>query len=400
MCSSSRKYTHSSHSNGSKQLLLLIMALAALVMPLAQARHLHDQVALDYAYDEDSSSSSSSSSAVDGGSSLPQWHANPFHGLAESFASEGSYDSSYDLSLSESSYEEITQAALRAARREFRRQRTRHARSNNLRWFTKSVETPEWENPCGGSYEKDAQSEQERDSSQQGRVIKKKYLIHLRNSTMREYQFVRDNAKLEYSKYHHRQHEYEFLPNMTRPTSEVKLKKWYRHMQTFVGGFAYLGRAEYKYRKGHQQNLGPITVELHELLVSARNMLCELETTINASYPNSNGAKLTQISRETMMDRLKFHTKPDGSQEASERDLRMTKDMYLQYLDNIWKSLRKALRKQQLKNSMERRHHHAAAAAAAATGGASASVSALLNVNTESAESGGGGSNLSGSSES
>jgi len=147
-------------------LLLVIMILAAVMPPNTQARHLRDKVALDYAYDEDNSGRSSSSSA---GDILPAFDVNPYRGLAESFG-EGSYDS--DLSLSESSYEEIAQAAIRAARREMRRQRTRHARSHNLRLFASKSDVPEWENPCGGTYTADESLSDS--SASQGRVIKRK----------------------------------------------------------------------------------------------------------------------------------------------------------------------------------------------------------------------------------
>ncbi|KAH8409094.1 hypothetical protein KR009_006820 [Drosophila setifemur] len=362
------------------------MILASL-MPLPQARHLHDQVALDYAYDEDSSGREQ---ALALGRAAWAANANPFHGLAESFG-EGSYDS--DMSLSESSYEEITQAALRAARREVRRrQRTRHPRSHSVRLFASpSPQIPEWENPCGGVYQPGEGLDQEVDSSSQGRVIKRRHLLALRNNTMNEYQSIRNSAKLEYRNFQHWQHEYKFLPNITRNSNAVKLKTWYRNMQTFVASFAFLGRAQYKYRKEHQQSMDAVTFELHELLVSARIMLCEIETTINASYPNSHGAKLTRVSREAMEERLKFHTPADGSQGADERDLQVTKERYLQYLDSVFKTLRRALRKQQ-RSSAERRHQGSRLGSAGA--GAGAESSGLRAGSSESIElrSSGGGS--------
>ncbi|XP_032307994.1 uncharacterized protein LOC6505178 isoform X2 [Drosophila ananassae] len=387
-----RSHFTSCHLN--RQLLLVIMMLASF-LPFSQARHLHDQVAaLDYAtsFEDDSSGRErererDNAAAAAAAAILASWrqHANPFHGLAESFG-EGTYDSSSsssssdsgdfdsssssssEMGLSENSYEEIAQAALRAARqtkRELhRRQRTRHARSHNLRLFSApNPQIPEWENPCGGVYQPGDSSNQE-DSSSQGRVIKRRHLLALRNNTMSEYRDIRSRAKLEYRDFQHWQHEYKFLPNMTRSTGAVKLKTWYRSMQTFVGSFAYLGKAQYKYRKDHQQSLDAVTNELHALLVSARTMLCEIETTINASYPNSNGAKLTRISREVMQERLKFHTPADGSEAADERDLKVTKELYLQYLENVFKTLHSAL---------SRKHHrHPARTAAGGAAGAAA----------------------------
>ncbi|EDW55999.1 GM22829 [Drosophila sechellia] len=206
--------THSSWSCHSRQVLLVIMILGV-VMPFTKARHLRDQVALDYAYDEDNSGrSSSSSSSSSGGDILPAFDVNPYRGLAESFG-EGSYDS--DMSLSESSYEEIAQAAIRAARREMRRQRTRHARSHNLRLFSGKSDIPEWENPCGGTYTADESLSDS--SASQGRVIKRKHLENLRNITMSEYKDITHRATLEYGNLQHWQREYKFLPNMTKPTS-------------------------------------------------------------------------------------------------------------------------------------------------------------------------------------
>ncbi|KAH8235609.1 hypothetical protein KR032_003802 [Drosophila birchii] len=348
------------------------MILAA-VMPLPQARHLRDQVALDYAYDEDASGRSSSSSASSEG--LPHFNVNPYHGLVESFG-EGSYDS--DLSLSESSYEEITQAAIRAARREMRRQRTRHARSHNLRLFTGPLpQVPEWENPCGGSY--NADNEGSSDSSSQGRVIKRKYLESLRNVARSEYQDISRRANQEYVDFHYWPHEYKFLPNMTKPTTAVKLKTWYRHIQTFVGSFAYLGRAQYKFLKEHQRGLKGAD-ELHDLLASARYMLCEIETTINSSYPNSNGAKLSRVSREAMQERLKFYTPADGSAAADMRDLKASKELYIQYLENVYKTLHKALRRHHRRNSAERLSSTRGAAGGSSPGAAAAAAAAAAAV--------------------
>lgn len=169
----------------------------------------------------------------------------------------------------------------------------------------------------------------------------------------------------------------------------MKLKTWYRHVQTFVGSFAYLGKAHYKYRKEHQLALDGTTHELHELLVSARRVLCEIETTINSSYPNSHGAKLSQVSRAAMAERLKFYTPADGSKEADVRDLKFSKQLYLQYLDNMWKSLRRSLRRHH-RNSMERRQHaanDAAAAVAASASGSSSGSGSLQAFSMESSES-------------
>lgn len=142
-------------------------------------------------------------------------------------------------------------------------------------------------------------------------------------------------------------------------------------------------------------SLDATTHELHELLVSARRMLCEIETTINSSYPNSHGAKLSQVSRAAMAERLKFYTPADGSKEADLRDLKFSKELYYHYLDNMWKSLRRSLRRHHHRSSsLERRQNATAAAAAAGTAVASVSGSSsgsgsLQAFSLESSESGG-----------
>jgi len=185
---------------------------------------------------------------------------------------------------------------------------------------------------------------------------------------------------------------------------QVKLKTWYRHMQTFVGSFSYLGRAQYKFRKDQQKSINEaVTKELHDLLVSARYMLCEIESTINSSYPNSNGAKLSRVSRQAMEDRLNFHTPANGSAEADQRDLKVSKELYFQYLDNVWKTLHRVLRRPR-RNSGERRHLAAASAAAghgagAAASGLRAGSSEMLDLGSSSGSGGSSGSD-GGSSES
>lgn len=47
------------------------------------------------------------------------------------------------------------------------------------------------------------------------------FLMALRNNTMREFEYMRTNAALNYGAFEHWQHEYKFLPNMTRPSSLV-----------------------------------------------------------------------------------------------------------------------------------------------------------------------------------
>ncbi|XP_030379284.1 uncharacterized protein LOC115627681 [Scaptodrosophila lebanonensis] len=369
----------------------------ALLLPLPEARHVHgngQHIAspspLFIGNHNPNSDSGIDSAAANDDDVLPAWHANPFHDLEQSFG-QASYDMDSSISSigsssdSDSGSSSSSDEFVRAIWRMLRRQRLRHRRSHNLRYFTNPDTAPEWENPCGGVYQPIAPKAGANASSGQGRVIKRKHLEVLMNNVKQEHQFMQRTARIAYEEFQPWANEYKFLPNMTRNTNPVKLKTWYRNMQTFVASFAYLGRSQYKYRKQHQQRLSESTLELHELLLSARRVLCDIETTINASYPNTNEDKLTTVSRATMLERLHLHTlaNGEGAEDADERDLQITKQLYFQYLDNTWKTLRRTLRKSQ-RHSMERKQKSAQAAARAA----SFSRSSAAGSSSRSAESG------------
>ncbi|EDV95167.1 GH17793 [Drosophila grimshawi] len=311
------------------------MALTALMLPLAHARHLHDQLALGFEYDDaNSGSASSSGSSSSSSDSQFVWHANPFYGLSQSFGDAG-YDSDTSSSKSEMSFEEITQAAVRAAMRELQRQQIRHRRSHDLKYFLPTAsKTPEWENPCFGGYDP---KKPEIILSQQQKLAA---LRKLRLNTCQEYTYIKDNLNFETDTSQPFAGAYSFLPNMTEPTRKRKLKTWHRNMQLFIGSFAYLGKTHYKYRYENQLPLDNTTTELHELLLSARRVLCEIETVFNATHPKSNGSKLKVLSKGAMHDKLdELFTKSD-SKEVALGDLKFTKQLYYKFLVHLSDSLK------------------------------------------------------------
>lgn len=122
-------------------------------------------------------------------------------------------------------------------------------------------------------------------------------------------------------------------------------------MQTYVASFAYLGRTQYKYDRSKLMHASKTSQELNELLLSARRILCEIETTINGSYPQNGHNKLTSISREAMNKRLKFQTRRHQHAHAGEEieadgvDLKFAKYSYYDFLSTMWKILRKNSRR-------------------------------------------------------
>ena len=121
-------------------------------------------------------------------------------------------------------------------------------------------------------------------------------------------------------------------------------------MQVYVASFGYLARTQYKFDQKKQVYGGDISQELNKLLMSARFILCELETTINGSAPNNNLKKLKTITRRAMNSRLNFVTKhqlanmPHGEVIAANTvDLKFAKYSYFQYLQHMHKILRHKL---------------------------------------------------------
>lgn len=128
---------------------------------------------------------------------------------------------------------------------------------------------------------------------------------------------------------------------------QVALKRWYRNMQTFVASFAYLRRTSEKWDQSKALQESRVTRELHQLMISARYILCEIETAINNTYPYDHGKKLTTISRETMNKKLKFRTKKQetNGQQIDDIDLKFVKYYYYDFLSTMWKVLRRHTRR-------------------------------------------------------
>lgn len=120
-------------------------------------------------------------------------------------------------------------------------------------------------------------------------------------------------------------------------------------MQSFVGSFSYLRSIQRAWDMAKLQRENGTGRELKRLFISARNMLCELETAINGTMPAPRmlrGSALPQVTSEQMNKRLKLYTKrraesnPNIVQEANTIDLMWVKYYYYEFLKTMWKVLR------------------------------------------------------------
>ncbi|XP_037900394.1 uncharacterized protein LOC119644747 [Glossina fuscipes] len=257
-------------------------------------------------------------------------------------------ESAEKLSSSSSSSSSSATSLLSSLSPTQRSTRLRKRHSNYLYFHNNMHEHPtnvEWQNPCGGIFEPQTTNAYDDHFL---RPPVRHYLKQLRRTAGFEYRTLNETLKdidtSDMATWRLHRSRYKFLPAL-KSNSSVALKRWYRNMQTFVASFAYLGRIQYKWDLAKVMHASKTSHELNELLISARRLLCEIETAINGSYPRKNQQKLTITTRETMNKRLKFHTREYGEMgvvvEADLIDLKFAKDAYYKYLLNMWKILRR-----------------------------------------------------------
>ncbi|XP_018785896.1 PREDICTED: uncharacterized protein LOC108967105 [Bactrocera latifrons] len=228
------------------------------------------------------------------------------------------------------------------------RKRKRHSKRHS-NWNIDTLKDLPWVNPCGGFYVPSA--------TQSGSVMRRK------NPTKQIFNMLKKSAGIEYKMLKAGQQDidisnihiwslhnktYKFLPKL-KLNSSIALKRWYRNMQSFVGSFAYLRSIQRAWDMAKLQRENSTGRELRRLFISARKMLCELETAINGTMPAPRmlrGSALPQVTSEQMNKRLKLYTKrraesnPHIVQEANTIDLMWVKYYYYEFLKTMWKVLR------------------------------------------------------------
>uniref|UniRef100_A0A0A1XR91 1-phosphatidylinositol 3-phosphate 5-kinase FAB1 n=2 Tax=Zeugodacus cucurbitae TaxID=28588 RepID=A0A0A1XR91_ZEUCU len=227
------------------------------------------------------------------------------------------------------------------------RKRKRHSKRHS-NFNIETLKDMPWVNPCGGFYVPSA--------TQGGNAMRrknpKKIFNLLKRLTENEYKTLKagqqdiDISNIQIWSLHNKT--YKFLPKL-KINSTIALKRWYRNMQSFVGSFAYLRSIQRAWDMAKLQRENSTARELKRLFISARNMLCELETAINGTMPAPRmlrGSALPQVTSQQMNKRLKLHTKrraesnPNVLQKADTIDLMWVKYYYYEFLKTMWKVLR------------------------------------------------------------
>lgn len=131
-------------------------------------------------------------------------------------------------------------------------------------------------------------------------------------------------------------------------------------MQTYVASFAYLHRIQIKYDRSKSQTESNTSKELKELLKSSTNMLCELETGYNKTYPVKK-REIHQTTRSEMNKRLKLRTKqrfkdnPNFLAETDSIDLKFVKFYYFEYLKHMSQLLQNVSRRRAQREHLKRK---------------------------------------------
>ncbi|XP_065365270.1 guanylate cyclase beta [Calliphora vicina] len=226
-----------------------------------------------------------------------------------------------------------------------KRHRKRHSIWSDFYNYNENSTMLEWSNPCGGEYHPNARQLKRPNRKEQKRIYN-----NLRHTALNDFNYLNgshqqdiDISNIEIWWLHNGT--YKFLPKL-KINSSIALKRWYRNMQTYVASFAYLYRIQFKYDRSKSQRESNTSHELKELLKSSRNMLCELETAVNKTYP-AKTKQIPQITRLEMNKRLKLRTKQrfrDNANllaETDSIDLKFVKFHYFEYLKSMWQLLRK-----------------------------------------------------------
>nr|XP_014087928.1 uncharacterized protein LOC106616009 [Bactrocera oleae] len=228
------------------------------------------------------------------------------------------------------------------------RKRKRHSKRHS-NWNIDTSKDLPWVNPCGGFY---VPSATQSGSAMRRKNPTKQIFNMLKKSAGNEYKMLKagqqdiDISNIHIWSLHNKT--YKFLPKL-KLNSTIALKRWYRNMQSFVGSFAYLRSIQRAWDMAKLQRENSTGRELRRLFISARNMLCELETAINGTMPAPRmlrGSTLPQVTSEQMNKRLKLYTKrraesnPHIVQEANTIDLMWVKYYYYEFLKTMWKVLR------------------------------------------------------------
>lgn len=126
---------------------------------------------------------------------------------------------------------------------------------------------------------------------------------------------------------------YSFLHQINPTAESINLPKRHVQTQTFVGAFQYL--AEKQNRFDRLQNEGnTVTNEIDELLILAKNLLCEIETVIHNTRQRIPVA-LTREQMDTILTFRNNNRMKNVNSEIDELDNKFAKVRFHEYVHNF-----------------------------------------------------------------
>lgn len=134
---------------------------------------------------------------------------------------------------------------------------------------------------------------------------------------------------------------------------QISLRKWHVDTQVYVGAFQYLFDKQTKHDSVRNEGNGK-SYELRELLVLAKNLLCEIETAIN----NTGLLMPHVISRKIMNQKLTFrNNNRDRTRfpEIDDLDSKFTKVRLNEYLNGLQRVMKRTGKKHLRHKQMKQR---------------------------------------------
>lgn len=140
------------------------------------------------------------------------------------------------------------------------------------------------------------------------------------------------------------------VSSASAPHIKRRPQLWHRDLQVFVAAFQYLHKKQMP-EVIDVNNGTSASVQLLDLMDSAKSLLCEIETIINATTGNLRKPR----SRIEMGNILKYNVSSNVSSSTHFLDREFTKQKYFQYVSDLYRLLERKI--QRLSNPHRRTGH-------------------------------------------
>ncbi|XP_050330966.1 uncharacterized protein LOC126759848 [Bactrocera neohumeralis] len=231
-------------------------------------------------------------------------------------------------------------AAQHGRRKRLRKRHNDKMHLSGLASVTNDAVAPlEWVNACGFVREENAEPSIQHMMAKEEVVRTLRRALRSENTTINALHTINITGMVSWRKHSRK---YKFLPTLNR-TAKIELHHWHRAMQKFVASFAELGVKQYRWDLKNLQMVNATTHELNALLLSARRILCEVESAIHAVNPQ---AKIRSVSRAEMQKKLNFYSNDQAlvdKKGVDPRDLRFAKQRYNKYVQHMLQIVRRQM---------------------------------------------------------